>query len=141
MKSEEFISIVENASKWKHDINYKVKPLFYEVTEDFGGMYVCEPYKTDLLKAWKFSNKNASDSSADKIKGMFLSYLKEDDFVGADLAKKFLRAGSERKPIDKECQSCFLERYLEIKENQDYLKLRSQFLLKQKIQRERNERR
>jgi len=141
IKIKEVMSIVENANKWKHDINYKVKPLLYEVTECFGGMYTCEPYKTKFLKVWKFSNPKSAKLSASKIKDMFFLYLKEEDFVGADLAKKFLKAGSEKNAIDEKCKLHFGKEYQEIKDHKSYSTLKDEFLLKQKSQREKNERR
>jgi len=144
IESKEFLKIVKEAGKWKHDINYKLKPLLYEVTNDLGGMYVCEPYKTDLLQVWKFKDAQTSKSSASKIKDMFFDYIKKKDFVGADLAKKYLKAGSEKKVIEENCQFYFNEAYEEIKSSKDYEDLKQEFLLKQKeqkIKREKNERR
>lgn len=141
IKNNDFLKITEKANRWKHDINYKLKPLMYEVTNDLGGMYICEPYKTDLLSVWKFTDIKVSKSSALKLRDMFFSYVKCGDFVGADLTKKYLKAGSEKKVIDEKCRFYFKEAYKEIKSLNEYEELRSSFLLKQKTQREKDERR
>tara|TARA_A200000159_G_C7331017_1_gene342924 strand:+ start:1990 stop:2418 length:429 start_codon:yes stop_codon:yes gene_type:complete len=141
IKNKDFLKIVEKASRWKHNINYKLKPLMYEVTNDLGGMYICEPYKTDLLSAWKFADSKVSKSSALKLKEMFFEYVKQGDFVGADLTKKYLKAGSEKKAIDEKCRFYFNEAYEEIKSFKEYEELKDGFLLKQKTKREKDERR
>jgi len=130
------IEFIENVNKWKHDINYKENPLKYEVTDDCGGMYICEPYKTRLLGIWKFSTPSASKTSAKDIKSMFLEYLNEGDFVGADLAKKYLRAGTTRRSVPTNSKKHFVIAYREIKNNLKYLSLKKIFLEK-KEQRQR----
>ena len=127
VSTKEFLKIVENANRWKHDINYSVNPLKYEVTDDCGGMYTCEPYKTKLLKLWRFSTPAASKESSKSIKGMFFDYLNEGDFVGADLALKYLRAGSIRDAIPKKSKKYFKLAYKEIKDNIKYFSLRKEF--------------
>jgi len=49
-----------------------------------------QPYKAELLPYWRFKTPEIAEKSAYKIYGMFLAYLEEDDFVGADMTRKFL---------------------------------------------------
>lgn len=44
-----------------------------------------EPYKSELLPHWKFKNPPTATASSSKLYRIFLTYLSEDDFVGADL--------------------------------------------------------
>jgi hypothetical protein len=55
-----------------------------------------EPYKSEILPHWRFRTADIAQQSADKIYQLFLDYLKEGDFVGADMARKFLQMGYTR---------------------------------------------
>jgi len=128
VSTKEFLEIVEKANKWRHDINYKEYPLKYVVTNDCGGMYICEPYKDDLLQSWKFSTTSAARKSAELIKGMFFKYLACEDFVGADLAKKYLRAGHIRQSIPGASREFFRSAYNEIEDSEKYATLKTAFV-------------
>jgi hypothetical protein len=45
---------------------------------------------------WRFKTAAIAKRSAAKIHRMFKSYLDRDDFVGADMARKFLQMGYTR---------------------------------------------
>lgn len=45
---------------------------------------------------WRFKTPDIATKSSDKIYQMFLAYLDEDDFVGADMARKLLQMGYTR---------------------------------------------
>ena len=107
IKIEEIISDIEKAKKWDHDINYSEKPLLYELTEDCGGMYTCEPYKTKIIKHWKFTNVSVSTSTASVLHSMFLDFLREEDLVGSDMIRKYFQAGSKRRVIPEDCRKIF----------------------------------
>ena len=55
-----------------------------------------EPYKSDILPHWRFKNPAPARESSSKLHSIFLSYLEEDDFVGADMARKFIQMGYTR---------------------------------------------
>ena len=57
---------------------------------------ICEPYKSELYPLWKFKTPHKAQESCEKIYYKFFMYLKEDDFVGADMAKKYLHMGFTR---------------------------------------------
>jgi hypothetical protein len=125
---KDFLEMMEKANMWNHNINYDEKPLMYEFTEDCSGMYTCEPYKTELLKNWKFTSLDAATTSSKNLLEMFENYVARGDFVGADLTRKYLQAGSIRSIIQKECKDKFLESYSKAIQNSGYLKLKSIFL-------------
>jgi len=48
------------------------------------------------VEHWRFATEEKALISADTIYLMFCSYLADNDFVGADMAKKFLHMGFTR---------------------------------------------
>lgn len=55
-----------------------------------------EPYKSEILPYWRFKHPDIARESSQKIYERFLTYLERDDFVGADMARKFLQMGYTR---------------------------------------------
>ena len=55
-----------------------------------------QPYKSEILPFWKFADPEKATESSQKIYQLFLEYLANDDFVGADMARKFLQMGYTR---------------------------------------------
>ena len=82
--------------KWKNDINYRSHPELYCVGKGEQGVLICQPYKQEICPHWKFKTPQIAQESSDKIYAMFIAYLKKDDFVGADLARKYLQMGFTR---------------------------------------------
>ncbi|QQQ30395.1 DUF4385 domain-containing protein [Chryseobacterium indoltheticum] len=81
---------------WKPDINYKVHPEMYQIGKGEQGVLICEPYKSEIGQYWRFKNSAIAEESSNKIFSLFLNYLKKDDFVGADMARKYLQMGFTR---------------------------------------------
>ena len=59
-------------------------------------MLICEPYKSEILPFWRFKDAAISKESSEKIYQLFIEYLRKEEFVGADLARKFLQMGFTR---------------------------------------------
>lgn len=59
-------------------------------------MLICEPYKSELSPHWRFKTPAIAKRSAAKIYRMFKAYLDQNEFVGADMARKFLQMGYTR---------------------------------------------
>ncbi len=55
-----------------------------------------EPYKSEILQYWRFKNPEIAEKSAKKILSLFTVYKKQKDFVGMDMARKFLQMGYTR---------------------------------------------
>ncbi len=55
-----------------------------------------EPYKSEILPHWRFKTPEIAEKSAKKIYALFNRYKKEKDFVGMDMARKFLQMGYTR---------------------------------------------
>ncbi len=82
--------------KWKSNIDYRKNPHLYEIGRGQQGVLICEPYKSELYPLWRFKTPEEAQESCEKIYYKFSMYLKEDDFVGADMAKKYLHMGFTR---------------------------------------------
>ena len=59
-------------------------------------MLLVEPYKGEILPFWRFKTPEIARESSSKIYSLFLEYLDREDFVGADMARKFLQMGYTR---------------------------------------------
>ncbi|WGQ10627.1 DUF4385 domain-containing protein [Pedobacter gandavensis] len=81
---------------WKADINYRKQPGDYKVGKGEQGVLICEPYKTEIGKHWRFKNAEIATISSEKLFELFTQYLEINDFVGADMARKFLQMGYTR---------------------------------------------
>ena len=81
---------------WKPDINYRAEPGEYRVGKGEQGVLICEPYKSEIGRYWRFKTMAIAEESSQKIYHLFLDYLKDNDFVGADMARKFLQMGYTR---------------------------------------------
>lgn len=87
--------------KFNYDLDYKnlnlrEKPELYAIGRGEQGVLTVEPYKSEILPNWRFKNPEVARESAEKIWAQFQDYLKNDDFVGADMARKFLQMGYTR---------------------------------------------
>jgi hypothetical protein len=84
------------AYAWKSDIDYRKFPQSYRVGKGEQGVLICEPYKSEIGQFWRFKTKIIAQESSDKIYKLFLSYLDQGEFVGADMARKYLQMGFTR---------------------------------------------
>ncbi len=81
---------------WKADVDYRLNPNQYRVGKGEQGVLICEPYKSEIVRHWHFKTPEIATESSQTILAMFESYLADDDFVGADMARKFLQMGFTR---------------------------------------------
>jgi len=77
-------------------INFRQHPKLYRIGKGEQGVLLVEPYKSEILPHWRFKTPDIATQSSQKIYCMFLDYLQQDDFVGADMARKFLQMGYTR---------------------------------------------
>lgn len=78
------------------NINFRQHPELYRVGKGEQGVLLVEPYKSEILPYWRFKNPDIAKESSEKIYEIFLAYLEQDDFIGADMARKFLQMGYTR---------------------------------------------
>ncbi|SFG18501.1 protein of unknown function [Halobacillus alkaliphilus] len=76
--------------------DFRKNPDKYRVGRGEQGVLMVEPYKGEILPHWRFKTPEIARQSSDKIYQMFLEYKKNDDFVGMDMARKFLQMGYTR---------------------------------------------
>ncbi|MBW8309149.1 MAG: DUF4385 domain-containing protein [Candidatus Paracaedibacteraceae bacterium] len=81
---------------WKAPVDYRQNPEKYRVGKGEQGVLLCEPYKSEILPFWRFKNPEVAHESAAKISTLFYNYLEKGEFVGADMARKFLQMGYTR---------------------------------------------
>ena len=77
-------------------IDFRKEPEKYRVGRGEQGVLMVEPYKSEILPHWRFKTPDIAGASSEKIYDMFLEYKKNDDFVGMDMARKFLQMGYTR---------------------------------------------
>lgn len=78
------------------NIDFRKNPEVYRVGRGEQGVLLVEPYKSEILPHWRFKIPEEAKVSSEKIYEQFLDYKKNDDFVGADMARKFLQMGYTR---------------------------------------------
>lgn len=77
-------------------INFREHPELYRVGKGEQGVLLVEPYKGEILPHWRFKTPEIARVSADKIYQLFEEYKAQGDFVGMDMARKFLQMGYTR---------------------------------------------
>ncbi|MBH9965839.1 DUF4385 domain-containing protein [[Bacillus] enclensis] len=76
--------------------DFREHPELYRVGRGEQGVLLVEPYNSEILPHWRFKTPDIAKESSEKIYEMFLDYKKQDDFVGMDMARKFLQMGYTR---------------------------------------------
>jgi hypothetical protein len=132
-------------------INFRKRPDLYRIGKGEQGVLLVEPYKNEILPHWKFKTPAIARTSAVKIYKMFLAYKADGDFVGMDMARKFLQMGYTRSrryanhrsgrkykkgtktvlkrdvdPIKVASAEIFYKKWQKAREDKTYLKLRTQ---------------
>ncbi len=78
------------------NLDLREEPHLYRVGKGEQGVLLVEPYKAEILPHWRFKTEEIARESSERIYAMFLSYKEQDDFVGMDMARKFLQMGYTR---------------------------------------------
>ncbi|MDQ3658346.1 MAG: DUF4385 domain-containing protein [Actinomycetota bacterium] len=126
-------------------INLREHPEAYRIGRGEQGVFHAEPYKSELLPLWSFKVAAAAKESADAIYGCFLRYKDEGDFVGMDVARKYLQMGftrsrryakygggnkskplAEPDPVKSLAAEIFYEKWREAAEDEGYLELKEE---------------
>ena len=129
-------------------IDFRQHPELYRIGKGEQGVLMVEPYKGEILPYWKFKTPEIARQSAEKIYSLFLDYKASGDFVGMDMARKFLQMGytrsrryanhksgrkyeagskivlpREEDPIKAESAKIFYEKWQQAKTDPEYLQL------------------
>jgi hypothetical protein len=73
----------------------KIRKL-YRIGRGEQGVLMVEPYKSQICSHWRFKDEDTARKSANKIYEMYCDYKRQKDFVGMDMARKFLEMGHTR---------------------------------------------
>ncbi len=77
-------------------LDFRKNPELYRIGRGEQGVLLVQPYKDEILPHWKFKTAQDAKKSGKTIYALFLKYLEKGDFVGADMARKFLQMGYTR---------------------------------------------
>ena len=122
-------------------LDLRKHPEAYEIGRGEQGVFHAEPYKSELLPLWSFEDAKA----ADDIYERFLGYISEGEFVGMDVARKYLQVGYTRSrryanydggnksrplvnpdPAKSRAAEIFYKKWRKAAEDEEYLKLKEQ---------------
>ncbi|KTR27388.1 cytoplasmic protein [Exiguobacterium indicum] len=76
--------------------DFRKEPEKYRVGRGEQGVLLVEPYKSEILPHWRFKTPDIAKESSEKIYEMYLAYKEDGDFVGMDMARKFIQMGHTR---------------------------------------------
>ena len=68
----------------------------YRIGRGEQGVLLVRPYTNDICAHWRFVDEEAATKSSNKIYEMFCEYKRKKDFIGMDMARKFLEMGFTR---------------------------------------------
>ena len=78
------------------NLDLRKHPELYKVARGEQGVLLVEPYKGEILPYWRFKTPEIAKESAEKIYELFEDYRENDDFVGMDMARKFIQMGKRK---------------------------------------------
>src|SRR5689334_7540040 len=96
MSLPSYLNFDNSTYAWRPDIDYRAHPELYKVGKGEQGVLICQPYKREIGPHWRFKTPEIAHESSEKIYQLFLNYLEKEEFVGADLARKYLQMGFTR---------------------------------------------
>ena len=68
----------------------------YRIGRGEQGVLLVRPYTNDICAHWRFVDEETAIKSSDTIYKMFCTYRRNKDFIGMDMARKFLEMGFTR---------------------------------------------
>ncbi len=77
-------------------IDFRARPELYRIGRGEQGVLHVQPYKDEILPHWRFRTPELARASAETIYALYGRYKREKDFVGMDMARKFLQMGYTR---------------------------------------------
>ena len=68
----------------------------YRIGRGEQGVLLVRPYTDDICAHWRFVDEETAIKSSNAIYSMFCTYRRNKDFIGMDMARKFLEMGFTR---------------------------------------------
>lgn len=91
-----YLDFDRSSYSWQPNVDYRAHPELYRVGRGEQGVLICQPHEDELVPLWRFKTPDEAEESSAAIAAKFKDYLRAGDFVGADLARKFLQMGFTR---------------------------------------------
>ncbi|WP_246023013.1 DUF4385 family protein [Halosimplex halophilum] len=88
--------VSEVADGPEYDLDFRAHPERYRHTPDERGAFKIEPYKSELLPEWGIATLEEAEDGAEAIYERYREYRETDEFVGMDMARKYLQMGWTR---------------------------------------------
>ena len=89
--------------EFDYDLDYKRLDFtdeetrkLYRIGRGEQGVLLVRPYTNDICAHWRFKEPEIAIESSNHIFGMYLDYRDAKDFIGMDMARKFLEMGFTR---------------------------------------------
>lgn len=76
--------------------DFRAHPDLYKVGRGEEGVLLVQPYKGELLPHWRFATPALARKSAAALRKLFRAYKAAGDFVGMDMARKYIQMGYTR---------------------------------------------
>ncbi|MBP2002224.1 hypothetical protein J2Z69_003296 [Paenibacillus shirakamiensis] len=133
------------------ELNLRDQPELYTIGRGEQGVLLVEPYKSEILPHWRFKTPEIARTSSEAIYQLFLDYKSNHDFIGIDMARKFLQMGYTRArrytnhkggrkyspedgtilpfqndPIKAEAAAIFKAKWNEAKTDPDYIRMKQE---------------
>ena len=126
-------------------VDLRKHPEEYRIGRGEQGVFHAEPYKGELVPLWRFRTPEMAKASSEAIYKRFLAYLRQGDFVGMDVARKYLqmgwtrglryakyRAGKKSQPLEEPDQtklqgaSVFKQHYDRARTDEKYIQMKEE---------------
>ena len=78
------------------NLKFRKNDKRYRIGRGEQGVLLVRPYTDDICKWWRFKTPGDAYMSAVRILWLYNMYRGKDDFVGMDMARKFLEMGFTR---------------------------------------------
>ena len=89
--------------EFDYDLDYKSLDFtdaetrkLYRIGRGEQGVLLVRPYTDDICAHWRFVDEPTARKSSAKIYSMFCEFRRRKDFIGMDMARKFLEMGFTR---------------------------------------------
>jgi len=89
--------------EFDYDLDYKELDFtnlntrkLYRIGRGEQGVLLVRPYTDDICRHWRFKDVDTARKSSAKIYEMYCDYKRQKDFIGMDMARKFLEMGFTR---------------------------------------------
>jgi len=80
----------------EYDLDFRKHPEAFRFQHGEQGVFKVEPYKSELLPFWQYKDEAAAEEASEAIWEQFEAYRAAEDFVGMDMARKYLQMGFTR---------------------------------------------